>query len=133
MGLFGNTFKPKEVKAALLALDMEEEKCNTNSAFKLIKKDVSKLICDSEKTVISIKEEGFSPNTLVYLLMTNIISEHLVSGRYHTYRGVLSFVGQDLLKLWDYAVNGLHQLGYHDDIESDKDREWIREQIKNVG
>ena len=133
MGLFGDTFKPKEVKATLLALDMEEEKCNTNSAFKLIKKDVSKLICDSEKTVISIKEEGFAPNTLVCLLMTNIISEHIVSCRYHTYRGILSFVGKDLLKLWDYAVNELHQLGHYDDIEADKDRKWIREQIKKNG
>ena len=133
MGFFDKAFKPKEVKATLLALDLEEDKCASNVAFEIVKKGISERVCVSENTVASIKEDGLLPSTLIYILMTNVISAHLGSGRYHTYRGILSFNGKELLKLWDYAVDGLYQAGYYNDAKANEDRQWIRGEIKKIG
>ena len=133
IGFLKRIFKPNEIKATLLALKLEEEKCQDYLSFKFIKTDVLRLINDYEKTVCSIKEEKMPPNVLVNLLMTNAIQSYLTSGRYHVCRGMLSMVGKDLLRLWDYSVGQLHDSSYHTEEEVKIDRNWIREQIKDIG
>ena len=91
------------------------------------------LIRDEEKTTYSINEEGISPRTLVFLLITNVIQTILSTGKYHVYRGTLGLQGQDLLRVWDRSTEQLAELGYYTATQSQEDKNWIREQIKNVG
>lgn len=126
-------FKPKEVKAALHALDVIQGRLN-NGAFALIRNDVCELIVDqADKTVASIRDGKLSYETLVHLLITNVLDRKLCSGEYHVYRGTLSVQGDFLLNLWDYAVEQLLESGFYDNVKADKEKKWIRDEIKKVG
>jgi len=57
----------------------------------------------------------------------------LSTGQYHVYRGVLDFVGESLLRIFDTATEKLVVGGYHSQEEAKKDKDWVREQIKGVG
>ena len=126
-------FRPKEVKAALLTLDIVQQRA-PNSAFALIKNDIRHLLVDqADKTVHSIREDRLSCETLIHLLMTNVLARHLCSGAYHTYRCILSMQGEHLLKLWDYAVEQLLESGFYDQSKADDEERWVRAEMKKVG
>ena len=126
-------FQPKEVKAALLALEIVQQRA-PNSAFALIKSELRSLLVDqADKTVASIKEDNLQCETLIHLLMTNVLDRQLCSGAHHRYRGLLSMQGENLLELWDYAVKQLSKSGFYDQEKAAHERRWIRSQIQRVG
>jgi len=124
--------EPTEVKTCIYEMNRIEQESNC-MAFKEIKPALVSLIKDADKTVYSIKNNGLSPATLVNLLITNVISKTLPSGKYCTYRGVLSLQGNELLRLWDYCVNNLETYNYHSKEQANEDKRWIRHQIRECG
>lgn len=125
-------FPPYEVK-----LTMEEAKAflgqTANLCRGIIEQEVITLVRDADRTVYSIRIDRMKPDQLALLLITNVIGKHLGSGVYHTYRGVLSMVGQDMLTVWHAAQKVIHDRGYASEQEVDEDNKRIQEQIKNAG
>lgn len=128
----GSTSGSKEVVQTLHALD-DLERSATNAAFSTIKHDVQTLIRDADKTANSIQVDGMSPEGLAALIMSNIIQNHLCSGNYHIYRGVLTSGGEQLLQLWDFVIESMAKTGVHAQEEADDEKHWIRTEIKKVG
>lgn len=87
----------------------------------------------AEQTVFSIRIDGLKPDQLALILICNVLGRHLSSGEHHTYRGVLGFMGSDMLQLWTKAIATLRERGYYTDEQANDDMSWIKEQIKNVG
>lgn len=102
-------------------------------AFNTIRPQVVQLINNKEKTTASICDNKISHRNLVLLLITNVIADILPSGEYHIYRGTLNILGQDLLNLFNYAVTELEKSGFHSTQEAETDKQWIKDQIQNVG
>ena len=131
--MFKALFQPKEIKAALLAVDIVQQRA-ANSAFALIRNDLHNLLVDhADKVVSSIRENNMQCETLVHVLMTKILAKHLCSGSHHTYRGLLSMRGEHLLNLWDYAVEQLRKSGFYDHEKAASEKQWIRSQIAKAG
>lgn len=125
--------KPKEVVDTLEALERIEAEAN-NFTFKMAKKNVEKIIKSSpQRLVKSINEEGNSPEYLALFMLGRALEPFLCSGQYHVYRGVLGIEGQEMLKLWDFIMDRTLQAGYHSQDQVARDKNWIREQIKEVG
>jgi len=99
----------------------------------IIARDTLALVKIAEKTVYSVRIDGLKPDRLALILITNVLGDHISSGRYHTYRGFLNMIGNDMLKVWHTAINTLREKGYYSESEAEDDRKWIREQIKNAG
>ncbi|MBR9874747.1 MAG: hypothetical protein GYB23_10805 [Vibrionaceae bacterium] len=130
--LIWKIFPPYEVKVTLESVDALLNRFS-NSCTPIISNEVKYLVKDAEKTVHSIRIEHIDPERLAFTLITNVIARNILSGSYHTYRGVLNSVGNDMKKLWlnlqDYMVS-------QGDIkfeEKEKDNDWLNEQIKMIG
>ena len=100
---------------------------------RIIEPDVVTLAKDVDKTVYSIRVDRMKPDHLALLLITNVLGRHIGSGAYHTYRGVLNIVGQDMLEVWQAAQEAMQERGYATEREVAKDNRWIKKQIKNAG
>ncbi len=125
--------QPDEVNAAILELD-KIENAFPDFEVDLISTSVrDRIKTEPEKVVHSIRVDGMTPKALVYLVITNVLDRELSSGRFHVYRGLLSGSGENLLRLWDHAVDELLKSGNHSEEDAAKDKKWIREQIRNVG
>ena len=81
----------------------------------------------------SIRSDGMKPEQLALILICNVAGGYLSSGQHHTYRGVLSFIGNDMLEVWSKAIATLRDRGYYIDEQADDGMPWIREQIKQAG
>lgn len=127
-----NIDSPAEVQHCLEELKLIESKLD-NMSFPLIKHQVIKLIKNKEKTIYSIRDDKTSPRDLVLLLISNVSGDAMATGQHHVYRGRLSMEGQELLKLFNYAISELEKSGFQSKEETEKDRLWIREQINSVG
>ncbi len=66
----------------------------------------------AEQTVYSIRIDGMKPDQLALILICNVLGRYLSCGQHHTYRGVLSTIGHDMLELWAKAIATLRERGY---------------------
>ncbi len=130
--LFWKLFPPFEVRLTKEAVDAF---LNTypSTCTELIRAGVNNFLRDTERVVYPIRIDHMKPDQLALILITNVLAEHLQSGQFHVYRGILGMVGQDMLKLWDIAAKDIRKLGYHTEEEMQKELTWIREQIKQMG
>lgn len=129
---WGTFSKKKEIEMCITEFNNISQELSA-SAKEIVKPVVFDYLKDTEKTLYSLQKDKISPRNLIFLLITNAIAEILPTGHYHIYRGVLSQVGHDLLKLFDYAVNELEEKGCFSHEEAKEDKAWIREQINGVG
>ena len=134
MNIFKESMAPKEVKAALNVLDEAEDKFNSRY-FKIVRDEIEKIILSRQNEVVKLIQGGASPREWIYSVIGNIAGDHVESGRYHVYRGLLNPVGpgEDLLKIFDLSVNELVQMGAIDKEYADQQKAGIRENIKKVG
>lgn len=131
--MLGFLFKPEEVKRALDTVGAVRDKVNT-PAFGLVEGEVrARITRESTKTVASIREDKLPYETLIYLLVTNVIDGKLCSGQFHNYRGILNTQGDWLLELWDRAVGELVKLGFYDPSTGEQEKQYIRAEIKKAG
>jgi hypothetical protein len=129
--LLWKVFPPYEVK-----LTLEEVRAflaQAESCREVVEPRVISLVKDAEKTVYSVRIERMKPDQLALLLVTNVLGKEIGSGQHHTYRGVLSMVGKDMLKSWHAAQQTMLARGYCTEAEVDEDNRWIQEQIKGAG
>ena len=142
MSIFQRLFTPREVKAVLLALDVEERKLRDAidqpllgpyAGFKLIRSELRGMISSNPAAVVQKVREGVAPRTLAYLAIANHTAQILRSGRYHIHRGTLSMPGQSLFSLWSVATGELETAGMDSPEEAAEGRRDFRQQINEVG
>ena len=134
---------PKEVKVALnvldeLSLELQTEAFETGysmEAFETVHRQIENTMLGDCKKVVSKVKEGTSPRHLVYFAIANLAGDHLESGAYHMYRGVLNplGLGYDFLRLFDMAIDRLLKEGAICEKEAKEQKAGIKESIKCVG
>ena len=132
MKAFKRRFASKEVKDALDFLNElgSEFDC---LAFRILQSKLEDDFLASNKEVVALVKEGVSPRVQVYNAIANLAGDLVESGEYHVYRGVLNQEGQDLLRLFDTAIDRLAQNGAIDSNYADTQKAGIRKSIKSVG
>lgn len=125
---------PKEVKVALNVLDELSLEFQTES-FETIRRQIEDAMLGDCKKVVSEVKEGISPRHLVYFAIANFAGDHVESGAYHIYRGVLNSLGlgNDLLSLFDMAIDRLLEDSVISEKEAKEQKAGIRKNIKHVG
>jgi hypothetical protein len=88
---------------------------------------------DEARTKHSIEVEKLAPRDVVWIVITNAIAETLPLGNYHTYRGMLNFMGTQLYALWGEALSQLEKSGANTPEKTKEERSWMNEQIRNAG
>lgn len=132
MKIVKRIFAPKEVKIALnvlheLSLELESQ------AFKEIRSQIEEgILSDYKNVVIQVKDRE-SARHLIYFSIANISADYIESGHYHIYRGALNLLGNELLNLFDMAVNRLLEFGAINETEAKEQKAGIRKNIKSVG
>ncbi|HUU19256.1 MAG TPA: hypothetical protein VMW72_19050 [Sedimentisphaerales bacterium] len=132
-GEIQTSFSKKEVKEALRIL--EEENNKFGAGFDLVKSYVEKSILSDTKQFIDVVRKGRSVREYLYSTIANISGDMVESGQFHIYRGVLNPMGpgEDLLKIFDSAIDELVILGDIDEENAHEQKELIRKNIHDVG
>lgn len=128
------SFSEKEVKEAIGILE-EASKKNGSGGFELVKEQVEKSILSDPKQFIDVVRKGRSVRKYVYSMIANVSGDMVESGYYHIYRGVLNPMGpgEDLLRIFDSAMDELVELGDTDKGNAEEQKEAIRKNMKNMG
>lgn len=136
MNFIKRAFVPKEVKAALAALDEAAYRFQTE-AFQMVRGVIEKsLLANPDAFIRIIKEsEGRTPREWVYSQIGNVAGDMLESGQYHIYKGVLNpmGLGKDLLKMFDDTYDELLQMKAIDSNYAEKQKAALRANIQSVG
>ena len=88
---------------------------------------------DADRAKYSIRVNQMKPKQLALLLITNVAWNELASGNYHIYRGVLSVIGNEYLRIFKVALSSSLELGYIDSDEHRDDLKKLKMAIKDVG
>jgi|AntAceMinimDraft_17_1070374.scaffolds.fasta_scaffold17917_4 hypothetical protein len=133
-GEFKKSFSKKEVKEAIKVLEEASQEFGSGG-FDLVKEYVEKSILSDTKQFIEVVQKGRSVKKYVYSMIANVSGDMVESGQYHIYRGVLNPMGpgEDLLKIFDSAMDELVKLGDTDKKNADEQKKAIRENMKNMG
>jgi len=125
--------KNSEVKEAMEILDEAENKFG--AGFDLVREHIEKGINEDTKQFLEVVGKGRSVRKYVYSMIANISGDMVESGQYHLYRGVINPMGpgQNLLRIFDSAMDELVELGDTDKENAEKQKKAIRENIKSVG
>ncbi|KKM23643.1 hypothetical protein LCGC14_1613100 [marine sediment metagenome] len=123
-----------EVRAVLRVLD-EADKRFDCPAFRRVKYQIEEALRSQLDAVAGKIRDGLSPREAVYSQIANIAGNLVESGQFHIYRGVLSPItgGEDLLRIFDAAVDELVQIGAVDEASAAEQKAGVRENIKTVG
>ena len=129
-----NFFLPKEAKIAISILD-EMALTDETVAFRLVREVVEKMIRSHAQDFADIIRKGASPRAWVYSAVSNIAGDMVSSGEFHVYRGYLNPMGpgEDLLCLYDKTVDELIKMGHVDAAYAAKQKQGLRESIREVG
>lgn len=132
--IFQKLLGSKEIKAVLGILDEASHKFN-NQAFEIVKSHIEKMILAHPDKLKEVIKNGMSPRQWVYGAISNISGDLAESGEYHIHRGVLNPIGpgEDLLKIFDTSTDELVKIGNIDVEYAKKQKDGIRENIKDVG
>lgn|GEM_PF-1368539 len=132
-GVKKSKVKNSEVKEVMEILDEAEEKFGTG--FDLVREHIEKGINENTKQFLEVVGKGRSVRKYVYSMIANISGDMVESGQYHIYRGVLNPIGpgQNLLNIFDSAMDELVNLGDTDKENAEAQKKAIRENIKGVG
>jgi hypothetical protein len=135
MNFLKKAFAPKEVKAALGALDETAYRFQTE-AFLIVRNIIEKYLLSYPDALDHIIREngGRTPREWVYSQIGNIAGDMLESGQYHVYRGVLNVgIGEDLLNMFDATYDELVQMKAIDPDYASKQKATLRRNIQQVG
>ena len=106
-----------------------------SAAFELVRQPITRKVFARSSELTAAVQNGISPRQCAYTEIANITGDLLESGRHHLYRGVLDPLGpgDNLLRLFDFAVDGLVKLGAFDAAYAEKQKSAIRDGIRTVG
>ncbi len=124
----------KEVKEALRILEEENNEWDCEG-FELVKSYVEKSILSNTRQFLDDVRKGRSIRKYVFATIANISGDLVESGQYHIYRGVLNPMGpgEDLLKIFDSAIDELVIMDELDEEKAQEQKEAIRLSIQEVG
>ena len=127
------SFYKKEVKEALRIL--EEENNRSGAGYVLVKSYVEKSILSDKQQFIDVVRQRQPVRNYVYSTIANISRDMIESGQFHKERGGLNpmGLGEELLKIFDSAINKLVILGNIDKESAQEQKELIRKNILDVG
>ena len=133
-GEIKKSFTKKEVKEALGILE-EAGRIFGNGGFDLVKGHVEESILSETNQFIDVIRKGRSVRKYVYSMIANTSGDMVESGQYHIYRGVLNPMGpgEDLLNIFDSAMDELVKLGDIDEKNAQVQKEALRKNIQGVG
>ncbi len=83
----------------------------------VVRREALILANNTEKVLYSIRVDHMKPDQLALTLIYNVLTKQLQSGWQHSYRGVLSMIGQDMLRLWHITAKELVKRGYSTEAE----------------
>jgi len=128
------SFSKKEVKEALGILE-EASKEFGSGGFDLVREYVEKSILSDTKQFLDVVRKGRAVRKYVYSMIANTSGDLAESGHYHIYRGVLNPMGpgEDLLKIFDAAMDELVRLGDTDAENAKKEKAAVRKNIEAMG
>lgn len=133
-GEIKKSFSKKEVKEAIGILEEASKKFGSGG-FDLVKEHVEKSILSDTQQFIDVVRKGRSVRKYVYSMIANVSGDMVESGHYHIYRGVLNPMGpgEDLLKIFDSAMDELVELGDTDKKNAEEQKEAVRKNMENMG
>ncbi|MEP7367450.1 MAG: hypothetical protein ABI972_29675 [Acidobacteriota bacterium] len=121
----------------------EEPKIALRSAMEPLEGTVSKslpvysscraVLRNTEIVLQRVRHDGYAPDELGLVVVQNILADHLCSGNYHVYRGMLSMAGQQLMSAFNRACSELEQRGYATPEENEQSLQHVRKAISEVG
>lgn len=88
---------------------------------------------DPKTVVDSIRLDHKTPTHVALSVVIALLRIHLRSGNYHTYRGTLSMVGENMRSVWSAAVKEFVNLGFGTAEGADEVRAELAEEIRSVG
>lgn len=134
MGLFRNLFLNREVKGAIGILDEFAVRFR-GSGFERVRDQVEAGFRKHPHDLASIVNGGTPLRQIVMQALANTAGDHIVSGHYHPHRGVLdpSGPGNEILRLFDAAVDELVQMNAIDPDFAATRKGELRERIGDVG
>ncbi len=136
MNFLKKAFAPKEVKAALGALDEAAYRFQTE-AFQMVRNVIEKSILSNPDALVRVIKEsgGRTPREWVYSQIGNVAGDMLESGQYHIYKGVLNPMGpgEDLLKMFDATYDELLQMKAIEPDYASEQKAALRKNIQGVG
>lgn len=137
--MLANLFKPKEVKAALQALDELTPSFLTpdpfvHTAAKLILGEARQMIIQqAADTVASIREQSWKPRDLALLLISKRAFAHAASGTHHVYRGTPDQTGHAIKGIFTKAGSLMVASGFIQPSENHADIVALEKAMKEVG
>lgn len=101
--------------------------------FNLIENSLKKELKDKDKLIYTIEKEKASYTDVIWILISNLTSDLLITGKYHLYRGLLTHTGNELLKLFLLSIEKLHESNFYNDDKVHSEKKWIFDNIKILG
>ena len=108
-------------------------KCNKFIFGDSCKLSALRMAKDADRAKYSISVNQMKPKQIALLLITNVAWNELSSGNHHIYRGVLSVIGKEYLRIFKVALSSSLELGYIDSDEYRDDLKKLEIAIKEVG
>ncbi len=139
MSFLKRFFADKETKAALGAVDecdlIFSSDGTFGDSFKIIKAELVPYLYKGSHILKEHIKKGQSLRSCVYTAIAKIAQDHITSGQYHMYRGVLSSMGPGhaLHKICIKAIDLVVKEG---SVTQENGEQWkadIREQISKTG
>ena len=130
--LFKYPFACSEVKWVCEEIEFFFDSYNF-MATDVIRKESIRQAKDTNKTKYSIRVDRKKPKEIALLIISNISFNRLASGHGYIYRGVLSIIGRECLKVFNAAVGASEALGFISQQEAKEDMRNLSEQIKKNG
>ncbi|MHB1793367.1 MAG: hypothetical protein ACYCPO_00230 [Acidobacteriaceae bacterium] len=130
--LFYRIFKPFEVR--MTCNDIEAFlRADNGLCLDVVRREALILANNTDKVLYSIRIDHMKPDQLALTLIYNVLTKQLQSGWQHIYRGVLSMIGQDMLRLWHLTAKELVKRGYSTEAECNTEAAGLMNDIRSAG
>lgn len=106
---------------------------NSVAGIEMLNEEIVNSIYACKDTVKQKIANGKVPRVSVLLVISNIAYRNIASGKYHTYRGLLSMQGTCLRALWHYTMNELEKIGEISAEDKKLADQNLNEAIREVG
>jgi hypothetical protein len=125
-------FKPFEVRVTCEDIDTFL-RADNGLCVEEVRSGAMALAKNADKVMYSIRIDQMKPDQLALILIYNVLTRNLQSGAYHCYRGCLTSLGEDMLRLWRVTAKELVKRGYSTDFEYETEVAGLMGEIRSVG
>jgi len=125
---------PKEIRDAISILDELETKFRCK-AFEIVREQVQSELLANGDGIAAIIRKGKSVRGMLLGAIGNAAADHVESGDYHLYRGIINPLGpgNDFVKIFDAVVDESVKLGLIDGEWAETQKAALRDNIRNIG